>query len=163
MSNGTIHQRLIDRLFSVFVDSPNVQNLAETLAGPMDDTFEAIQYYLDHTDIDDCEGVLLDFRGWLIGVRRPPLQESNVFTLCNIDDVDYDNRHGFYCSSDGTGGYMTSSEGLVNVSDQTADMGDDEYRTLIKTKAAAFRKKATDANLFLHLLAFSARCEILEG
>lgn len=160
----TIHQNMIDRLFAVFRDSPNVQYFIEVLAGPMDDTWTAIQYYLDNTDIDDCTGELLDFRGWTIGVRRPPLQETNVFTLTDADTmIDYDNKHGFYNSNDGTGGYMTSEDGLANVADPSLTMADDDYRILIKTKAASFRKRATPENLYSYFLAYEARCDILEA
>ena len=160
MTTGTLHQRFLDRLFPVFRKSPNELYQAETFTGPMDETYEAMAYYLAHTDLDDREGVLLDWTGWLIGVRRPPAQEpdENLFWLCPLDAVDIEpETRGFSTLDQTEGGYMTGLAGIVSVSDPGSFMGDDDYRELIKTKAATFRKSATRDVLYEYLEKFGIR------
>jgi len=165
MTTGTIHQRWLDRLFAVFRESPNVLGVAEVLSEPMDDTYAAMLYYLTHTDLDDREGVLLDWCGWLIGVSRPLAQEpdENLFWLCALDEVDIaPETRGFSTLAQTEGGYMTGLAGCTSITEPRTYMGDDDYRYLIKTKASTFRKKATLANLFTYLQRFGMRCTIDE-
>jgi hypothetical protein len=166
MTAGTIHQRWLDRLFSVFRESPHVLGVAQVLAAPADDTYAAMLYYLSHTDLDDREGVLLDWCGWLIGVTRPPAQEpdENLFWLCALDAVDIaPGTRGFSTLAQTEGGYMTGLAGCTSRTEPNTYMNDDDYRDLIKTKASTFRKKATLANLFTYLQRFGMRCTISEA
>lgn len=165
MTTGTIHQRWLDRLFSAFRESPNVLGVAEVLSGPMDDTYTAMAYYLANTDLDDREGVLLDWCGWLIGVTRPMAQEpdENLLWLCALDAIDiFMETRGLSTLAQTEGGYMTGLSGIESISDPGAYMTDDDYRDLIKTKSKTFRKKATLENIFIYLLRFQIRCDISE-
>jgi hypothetical protein len=166
MSNGTIHQRWLDRQFAVFRESPHMLDVAEVLSGPMDETLAAMEYYLAHTDLDEREGVMLDFCGWLIGVRRPPAQEpdENLLWLCALDGTDIEpEKRGLSTLDQTEGGYMTGIEGISSQSEPGTFMSDDDYRELIKTKAATFRRKATLDNLFVYLQRFGMRVEFTEG
>jgi hypothetical protein len=162
----TVESDMLDRLFPNFKDSPNIVLLMELLAEPLQDTADVMSYILAHGSIDTAEGELLDFIGEIIGVERPPLQEpvENLFTLTDedTDPDDHDNRRGFFSTDDSTGGYLVGIDGLRSVDNPSGKMSDEDYRALIKTKASSYRTKATTENLFLYLLEFGARYEILD-
>lgn len=162
---GTVHQNWLDRLFAVFRESPNVLGAADILTGPMDDTFAAMEEYLANTDLDDREGVLLDWVGWFIGVRRPSAQEpdENLLWLCPLDALDIaPETRGLSTLNKTEGGYMTGFGGIISQSSPDTYMDDDDYRELIKTKAATYRRKATQDNLFTYLKAFGMRVDFSE-
>ena len=147
------------------LDIPEQESLVEIKADPYQDTQDACDYLTAIEDVDDAAGVHLDIRGELIGVKRPMLQEDpeNIFTMRRLGYTgDPDNSTGFSNSTggDGTGGYITSLEGLNSVTEPGEQIADADYRRLIKAKAKTFFLKMTDANLFTFLLTFGARCAI---
>lgn len=153
-------------MFSAFRESPNILNTLEVLAGPMDDTLTAMETYLDSTALEDREGVLLDWAGWLIGVPRPPAQEDdeNLLWLCALDEMDIEvESRGLSTLDEDTGGYMTGMWGIESQTNPGSFMSDDDYRELIETKAWTFRKKATLGNRFEMLLRFGMRVVFTEG
>lgn len=83
----TVESDFKARTFSQFRDSPNIQALIEILSDPLQDAFDVCDFILDHSSIDDAEGEQLDQLGERIGVERPPAQETKIFTLCRIGEV----------------------------------------------------------------------------
>ena len=152
------------RVFKQFRNSPHIVALFEILADPLQDLSDAADYILAHMSIDTSEGHALDMLGEIIGVTRPALQEPDIFTLRQPGEVvDPDNHTGFGCDDDptvSTGGYLGTCAGLALVSDPDAKMSDEDFRFLIRQKAASFRTKFTRENAFLYLLAFGSRCII---
>jgi hypothetical protein len=145
------------RSFAFLRNSENVLALLEILADPLQDTSDAADFLLTAIDIDNSEGEQLDFLASLIGVTRPPLQETRLFTLVRLGEVS-DPLRGF-ADDENPGGYMTTLEGLEAI-DTPGDMSDPDFRYLIKQKAAAYRSIATHETLFLYLIAFGARCKV---
>jgi len=161
----TVLQDITDRIVHFLRESPNVVNLIECIADPIQDTQTVIAWILDHLSIDTAEGELLDFLGEMIGMARPPRQETSLFELCNVGDYpdDPDNEHGFQNDDDAsvtTGGYLASIYGTPYQVDPTAQMSDADYRYFIRQKAASLRSKVTHENLFAYILAFGDRCQI---
>jgi hypothetical protein len=147
-----------DRTFAQFRDSPHIQDLIETLSDPMQDSSDVADFILGSLNIDDAEGEQLDYLGERIGVSRPPAQETRIFRMVRLGEVG-DPDEGF-SDDENPGGYMTTLEGLESISAPGTDMSDEDYRFLIRQKAASYRKKATREILFSYLLAFGARCKI---
>jgi len=159
----TISADFKDRAFKGFKDSPHIVAIFEIIADPMQDLSDVADYILAHLSIDDSEGLALDMLGELIGVTRPPMQEPNIFTLRRPGDVtDPDNDTGFGNDDDpvSTGGYLGTCAGLALVSDPDAEMADEDFRFLLRQKAASFRSKFTRENIYLYLIAFGSRCVI---
>lgn len=161
----TVLQDIEDRLVHFLRESPNIVKLIGCLADPFQDTQDVIEWILDHLSIDTAEGELLDFLGEMIGVGRPPRQETALFELCNLGDCpdDPDNEHGFENDDDATvttGGYFASIFGTPYQADPTAQMSDADFRYFIRQKAATLRTKATHENLFAYILAFGDRCQV---
>ncbi len=160
----TISADFKDRVFKQFKDSPHIVALFEIIADPMQDLSDVADYILAHLSIDDSEGLALDMLGELIGVNRPPMQEPNIFTLRRPGDTsDPDNDTGFGNDDDpalSTGGYLGTCQGLALVSDPDAEMADEDYRFLLRQKAASFRSKFTRENIYLYLIEFGSRCVI---
>jgi hypothetical protein len=147
-----------DRTFAQFRDSPHIQDLIETLSDPIQDASDVADFILGSLNIDDAEGEQLDFLGERIGVTRPPAQETRLFRLVRLGEVG-DPGTGF-ADDENPGGYMTTLEGLESQTNPGAEMSDEDYRFLIRQKAASYRKKMTREILFLYLIAFGARCKI---
>ena len=160
----TIDADFKDRVFKQFRNSPHIVAIFEIIADPMQDLNDVADYILAHLSIDDSEGLALDMLGELIGVNRPPMQEPNIFTLRRMGEiVDLDNDTGFGCDDDpllSTGGYLGTCEGLALVSDPDAEMSDEDFRFLLRQKAASFRSKFTRENIYNYLIAFGSRCVI---
>lgn len=152
-----------ERLGSQWRTSPHIQAIVEILSDPMQDSLSVMEYILAHLSIDTAEGELLDFLGELVGVVRPPLQETRIFTLGSLGDADDpDNDHGFLDDTDTveTGGFLGSVKGLADQDDPDAKITDANFRYLIRQKAASYRKKMMRETLFLYLIAFGGRCKI---
>lgn len=163
----TIKSTWESRNFSKYRHSPNILGLIDLLSSPLQDTADVLSYILSHQSIDDADGELLDFRGELIGVVRPPAQvpTSNLLYLCLPEDVatDLDGLRSLAPVDLSTGGIMSGPDGVLSVSDPGSYMSDSDYRVLIKAKAATFRLKATRENVYTSLLAFGVRCKIIES
>jgi hypothetical protein len=163
----TVTDRWNDRILSVFRGSPHVEKTRDTLLAPLADTEDVMGHILARTSLDDKTGFELDLAGWVIGVIRPPAQESdlNLLWLCDLDemDTDPDNNRGLGDLEQTEGGYMTGLDGIVSQTDPGSYMADDDYRELIKTKAATFRRRATLENLFTYLSRFGIRADIGEA
>ena len=161
---ANVYQDKLDRLFAKYRHSPNILKVLEILADPTQDTRDVEDWFLSNLSIDDGEGVFLDFFGELIGIIRPPLQEPDVFWLCEDWEVadDPDNHYGLATDALTEGGYLTGDAGILH---QTAPGGadDDTYREFIRSKAATFRLKATREVLFNYLKFFGCRWKIVEG
>lgn len=153
----TVENDLKTRMVQLFKSSPYIQGLLEIIAIPLQDSYDACTYLLDHTNLDDLEGEHLDQAGESIGVYRPKRQEEFIFTLCRAGEV-VPMGYGF-TSDDYVGGYMWEREGLASISNP-GPMDDEDYLKLIRQKAASFRQKATDTILFLYLLEAGGRCLI---
>lgn len=166
MTTYEIEDRWLSRLFHIFRNSPHILGLVEILSDPLQDTIDVCDYILGHLSIDDAEGEQLDFLGELIGVYRVAAQEdsNNIFTMCSLGEVDtFANSTGFYNDDPDdppTGGYMVSINGLSSITEPRSMMSDNEFRFLIRQKAASYRKNMTRVNLFNYLLAFGSRCLI---
>lgn len=155
-----VETNLKARLLSQFRNSPNIQGLLEVISDPFQDTSDALDFILDHRSIDDAEGEQLEYLASKVGVTRPPLQETRIFTLCRKGEVQ-DTDKGFK-SDTKPGAYLGTREGLVDQSDPDAEMSDPDFRKLIRQKAAAYRSKATHEILFLYLIDFGAQCHLDE-
>lgn len=153
-----VREYISARLLSQFREARYINELLDVLASPMQDTVDVCEFILGSTDIDTATGDILDIYGEMIGVDRPPAQEAKVFTLESMYDppIDPDNDHGFYDPNDSTGGYFSSITGCNAI--DGSYMSDEDYRDLILSKAATFRKKATREQFFTYLLQFGARC-----
>lgn len=160
----TILDKYEDRFFKQFKNSPHITSLRVIMADPSQDMSDVADYILAHLSIDTAEGIVLDMLAELVGVTRPPAQEPNIFTLRRPGEVvDPDNNTGFKDDTDPTvttGGYLGTIRGLALVSDPNQQMTDEDFRFLIRQKAASFRSKFTRENAFLYLLAFGSRCKI---
>ena len=157
-----VESTLLERLFSVWKNSPNILNIIEFVSDPLQDTADVSDYILAHFSIDTAEGEMLDNLGEIIGVARPPKQEVNIFTLCRKGEVQ-DPDKSFADTSDPTvtvGGRLTTLTGLVDEDATDPNMSDTDFRYLIRQKASAYRTDMTRRNLFNYLLAFGSRCEI---
>jgi hypothetical protein len=157
-----VHARWLERLFYQWQDSPNILALIEIFSDPFQDSVDVCEFLLNSIGIDDGEGVQLDWIGEIIGVERPQAQETRIFTLCRLGEVQ-DPDKSFADESDPTvtiGGYMGTLRGLVDQDDPDALMSDADYRRLLKQKAQSFRSKMTRLNFFNYLLAFGARSKI---
>jgi hypothetical protein len=157
----------VGRLWAQFKRAPNILKMISTYSTPIQGSFDAAEAILARTSLDDAGGELLDFMGELIGVRRPLAQEAeeNILWMCDLDeiDLDVDGGQAIAPADLSTGGYMTGLGGLPSVADPGALVSDDEYRALIRVKAATFRKKATPDVIYSYLLEFRNRCVITEG
>lgn len=153
-----VREYMASKLLDQFQQAKYINEIMDVLASTMQDTVDVCQYILDSTDIETATDDILDIYGEMIGVNRPPAQETKVFKLCSLYDEpdDFDNDHGFYNPIDGTGGYLSSLKGCNAV--DGSYMSDDDYRDLILAKAATFRTKATREEFFSYLLQFGARC-----
>lgn len=159
-----VENDMLDRLKAQYSASPIILALIEQISVPMQDTFDVVEWIINNSAIDTAEGEQLDFIGELIGSPRPPLQETNLFTLVAQGEFeDRDNCFGFRDDTDSdvtTGGYLPGVNGLVDQSDQDAQYSDEDYRVLILRKAASFRSKMTRLNLFNYVLGYGARVAI---
>ena len=165
MTTYDAEQTLIDQLLHQFKFSPNILKLVEVTALGYQDTFDAMAFLQAQVELDDYEGIQLDFWGELLGVKRPLEQEplANLFTLRRRGEfLDPDNKTGFKDDTDTvvTGGYWTTRSGLASISDPGARMNDADYRKLILQKGTAFRTRMTHENLYKYLLAFGDRCRL---
>jgi hypothetical protein len=153
-----VRQYMADKLLSQFRESVHVNELLDVLASAKQDPVDVCEFILSSTDIHTATGDILNIYGEMIGVKRPPAQETKLFQLTSSVDPpdDYENNHGFYDSNDGTGGYMSSIIGLPAI--DGSELSDDDYRDLILAKAATFRTRATREEFFSYLLQFGARC-----
>jgi hypothetical protein len=160
-----VYQNLFDRLFYFFRNDPHTLKLLTVLADPIQDTRDALDFMLGSDSIDTAEGEQLEFLGSLIGVSRPPAQEldENIFTLCRLGETDdLDGSTGFFDDTDSVelGGYLTTLKGLPSITQPGTEMPDEEYRRLIRQKAAMLKSKMTVENLFNYLIAFGSKCKI---
>ncbi|NIS15872.1 MAG: DUF2612 domain-containing protein, partial [candidate division Zixibacteria bacterium] len=146
------------RTFGFLKDSPNIQALIEIFSDPLQDTWNVLDFILDHSSIDTAEGEQLEYLGSLIGVERPRKQETRIFTLCREGEIQDPDKT--FKTDETPGGYLGSREGLFDQDDPDAEMNDADYRYLIRQKAAAFRNKATREILFLYLIAFGCQAKI---
>lgn len=163
----TVKSTWESRNFSKYRESPNVLGTIELMSDPLQSTEDVLDYILSHRSIDDAEGELLDFLGEMIGVKRPPAQESddNLLWFCLPEDYadDLDGSMSLAPVDLSTGGYMTGHDGILSVTDPGSYVDDVEYRALIRTKAASFRKKADRETVYSYLLEFGVRCKIIES
>ena len=161
MTIWNVEDLWLSRLFHQFRNSPHILGLIEILSDPLQDQVDVSEYILDHLSIDTAEGEALEFLGELIGVKRPPAQETRLFTLFRLGEAsDIYNDHGFADDSDPTvtlGGYFVTYKGLPAL--DGSQMSDVEYRKMIRQKAATYRKDMTRRNLFTYLKEFGARCK----
>ena len=111
-----INQVYLDRLYHYLRASPNVLAAIRVFTTGFQDSSDAIDFFTSGWDIDTLEDALLDKAGQLIGVKRPPAQEENIFMLFSPgENCDLDNNHGFMDDTDPTvttGGYLTGPQGL---------------------------------------------------
>jgi G3E family GTPase len=160
MASVNAGTRLTEKLLAQFKNSPHITAILDIIADPMQDTIDAADFILANKDIDTAEGDQLDKLAAMIGLERPPNQEANLFTLWREGEADdEENAHGFYNSTDGTGGYLPNEEGLDSVTDP-GDMSDVEFRKLIKQKASAYKTRMSRLNLYNYLIASGGRCNI---
>ena len=160
----TVHDEILGLDFSKYRHSPNILGVFEIIATPLQDTEDAADYILSHLSIDDAEGELLDFLGEVIGVKRPLAQEDdrNLLWLCHDDEVgdDPDGTMSLAPDDESNGGYMTGDDGIASKTNPDTYMSDTDFRELIRTKAATFRKRPTRSNIFNLLLEFGIRAKI---
>ena len=156
--DAVLETTLKTRLFAQFRNSVNIQALIEILADPLQDTYDVLDFLLDHSSIDDADGVQLDTLGELIGVIRPKLQETRLFTLCRKGEVQHPDL-GF-SDDENPGGYLTTSQGLDSITNPGTTIPDADYRKLIRLKAESYRSKMTREVLFAYLITSGARCKI---
>jgi hypothetical protein len=156
------YQTLFDKLLYQFRDSPNILQVITAFSEPIQDTLDVLDYIETNLDIDVADGTMLDKLGSILGVKRPPRQETRIFTLCKLGEV-LPPWQGFADTSDPSvtvGGYLTTTRGLVDQSDPDAMMADKDFRYLIRQKAKALRRLMTYDNLASYMVAFGHRAKI---
>jgi hypothetical protein len=117
-----------------------------------------LDFILDNSSIDDAEGEQLDFLGELIGVTRPKLQETQLFTMVRKGEIQHPD-YGFK-DDENPGGYLTTLLGLDSLAYPGNTISDADYRKLIRQKAESYRSKMTREILYLYLIASGARCKL---
>ena len=160
-----VYSDILDLLFAKYRHSPNILKVLEILSTPIQDTNDAIDYFLNHLNIDDAEGPLLNSMASWIGVIKPPAQEEDILWLCRDEEVadDPDNRFGLATDALTEGGYLTGDDGCLSKSDPGSYISDEDFRLYIRAKAAAFREKATREILYNYILQFGFRCKLIES
>ena len=157
-----VEARFKEKLYSQFKNSTNINELFEVRSTTLQDTVDAIEFILGQLSIDDRQGDLLDKLGTRLGVARPFAQEpdESLFTLYDVGDVGIESQGFSDEDYQSEGGYLADEKGLQLQSDPLQKMSDSDYRSLLKQKAASWRRRATRQNLFDYLIAFGAQCII---
>lgn len=158
-----VYGHMKSKLYHFYKNSPNVLGVIKMLSVPIQDRINVCDYILGQTDIDTKEGVALDQVGTKIGTRRPLAQEpeNHLFTLFDEDDLELDDIDYMCMGEEGEpelGGFFVDENGLDT--DDGVMMDDAGYRVLLKQKAALFRSKMTDINLYKYMLVYGAPSHI---
>ena len=69
--------------------NPDYQNLCEVIGQDFNDLKKISEYILKSINIDEAEGVWLDYLGWLVGTTRVYFNIGDFFSV-NSDDVNID-------------------------------------------------------------------------
>jgi hypothetical protein len=162
MSN--VYNDIVELIFAKYRNSPIILKVLEIISVPIQDSSDAIDYFLDHLSIDDAEGPILDALASWIGVDRPLAQEQNIFWLRRREDVLGDplNQHGLTRRGNSDGGYLTTRQGCSSKQYPGTYASDAEFRLYIRAKASTFRTKAVRDAVYTYVLQFGVRCKIAE-
>lgn len=74
--------------------NPDYQNLCEVIGQDFNDLKKISEYILKSINIDEAEGVWLDYLGWLVGTTRVYFDLGDFFSV-NSDDVNVDKYFWF--------------------------------------------------------------------
>ena len=69
--------------------NPDYQNLCEVIGQDFNDLKKISEYILKSINIDEAEGIWLDYLGWLVGTTRVYFDIGDFFSV-NSDDVNVD-------------------------------------------------------------------------
>ena len=137
--------------------------LIKMLSIPIQDRINACDYILSQTDIDTKEGKSLDHVGSVLGINRPYAQvpDEHLFTLYDEDKIPLDDELYTCMGEEGEpelGGYLVDEDGLDT--GDGAMMSDENYRVLLKQKAALICAKMTDIALYEYMLVYGASSDV---
>ena len=74
--------------------NPDYQNLCEVIGKDLNDLKKISEYILKSINIDEAEGIWLDYLGWLVGTTRVYFDLGDFFSV-NSDDVNVDKYFWF--------------------------------------------------------------------
>ena len=74
--------------------NPDYQNLCEVIGQDFNDLKKISEYILKSINIDEAEGVWLDYLGWLVGTTRVYFDIGDFFSV-NSDDLNADKYFWF--------------------------------------------------------------------
>ena len=74
--------------------NPDYQNLCEVIGQDFNDLKKISEYILKSINIDEAEGIWLDYLGWLVGTTRVYFDLGDFFSV-NSDDVNVDKYFWF--------------------------------------------------------------------
>lgn len=74
--------------------NPDYQNLCEVIGQDFNDLKKISEYILKSINIDEAEGIWLDYLGWLVGTTRVYFDLGYFFSV-NSDDVNVDKYFWF--------------------------------------------------------------------
>lgn len=136
-----------NRLLNEFKESPRIIALLSVIFARILDTDIAINDLALLRWLDTAEGVWLDDAGELLGFARPRtyILDENIFTLKVIDAPDVETQ-ALGDVAQTTGGYLQGLDGITN---GAGPIDDDEYRFLLKAKAASTNMAPTLKNQVL--------------
>lgn len=69
--------------------NPDYQNLCEVIGKDLNDLKKISEYILKSINIDEAEGIWLDYLGWLVGTTRVYFDIGDFFSV-NSEDVNVD-------------------------------------------------------------------------
>lgn len=127
-----------DELLNQFRDSTGILSFLEAVFNRVEDTDELLADLLMKRDLENAEGIWLDYIGAIVGLVRPAeyIPDSNIFTFKD-EETDPDDPDKSF--ADGPpithGGYFQSLDGVHYPDAELVD--DDEYRIFLKAKIAS--------------------------
>lgn len=74
--------------------NPDYQNLCQVIGQDFNDLKKISEYILKSINIDEAEGIWLDYLGWLVGTTRVYFDLGDFFSV-NSDDVNVDKYFWF--------------------------------------------------------------------
>lgn len=165
MTLWSVYDNMVNSLFYILKESPEILKWVTVLADPIQDTLDCCEYIIGQDSIDNSDGQELDYIGTILKTPRPAklIPQNELFTLYDEKDTgDFDYKTGFADDDDPVvGGYLSSDTGLMDGTE--ARMIDADYRILLKQKSKLLRRKMTHENLYNYLLEFDARCVLNDG
>ena len=131
MSNAT--NKMTHRLLDQYRNNLRFAGFLGAIGRRFDDTDSIIYHYLFNRYLESAAGQDLDWVGEKIGMRRPArYREERIFRYRSKDDPGGPSERGY------NAGVYQSADGLPLVGEGNVTVGDDEYRELLRWRAASY-------------------------